>query len=134
MATGGDITDITFNHPTLGSGTIFPKAAEDSTYDLGGFKADDDKNMIDGGGTMIDKLNRSRWFFEVVVAWDRQVDLTLEKVAALAASPVLTDWTFTHVDGSVYAGTGKPVGDVSGNGNASTFTLKISGGGILKKI
>ena len=32
---GGDIVELTFNHPTLGSGIIFPKSAEDSTFDLG---------------------------------------------------------------------------------------------------
>lgn len=134
MAVGGDSIEITYNHPTLGSGTIFPKSAEDSNYDLGGFKSDDDKNMIDGGGTMIDKLSRARWMFEVLCAWDANVDLTLEKIAALAAHPVPANWTFQNINGTVYSGLGKPVGDIAGNMNASTFTLKVSGGGILKQI
>lgn len=134
MAVGGDITEITFNHPTLGSGTIFPKSAEDSTFDLGGFRSNDDGNMIDGGGNMIDQMNRVRWSFETTVAWDANVDETLEKLVGLASSPDQADWTFTSVNGTIYGGKGKPVGDLQGNGNAATFALKISGGGTLKKI
>jgi hypothetical protein len=134
MAVGGDIIEITYNHPTLGSGTINPKAAEDSTYDLGGFRSNDEANGIDGGGNMIDQLNRVRWSFEVTVSWDMNVKTELEKLTDLAASPELADWTFTNINGTVYGGKGKPVGDLQGNGNASTFPLKISGGAKLKKI
>src|SRR5688572_7600879 len=134
MAVGGDIIEITYNHPTLGSGVIFPKAAEDSTFDLGGFRSNDDANMIDGSGAAIDQMNRVRWSLEATVAWDMNTDLTLEKLVALASSPVPASWTISHVNGSVYGGKGKPVGDLQGNGNAATFTLKISGGETLKKI
>lgn len=133
-AVGGDIIEVTFNHPTLGSGTLFPKAAEDSTYDLGGIRSSDDANMVDGGGNMIDQMNRSRWSFEVPIAWDMNTNGELEKCVAMAADPVPAEWTFTHINGTVYAGTGKPVGDLQGNGNAATFPLKVSGGGKLKKI
>ncbi|MFN8317163.1 MAG: hypothetical protein U0T32_12020 [Chitinophagales bacterium] len=133
MPTGGDITEITFNNPLVGSGTIFPKAGEDSAYDLGGFRASDDANMIDGGGNMIVQLNRVRWSFKVVVAWDMNDQETLEKVNQLIASTAPTEWTFTNVNGTVYGGTGVPVGDYEGNGNQSTFTLKVAGGKVLKK-
>lgn len=134
MAVGGDIIEITFNHPTIGSGRVFPKSAEDSTFDLGGFRSSDDANMIDGAGNMIDQLNRVRPFFEVVVAWDMNLAEDLEKLTALAADPALGDWTVTHINGTVYGMTGKPVGDLSGNGNAATFTLKVAGSGKMKKI
>ena len=134
MAVGGDITEITYNHPTLGTGVIFPKAAEDSTYDLGGLRSSDDDNMVDGGGNMIDQMNRRRWSFEVLVAWDMNGRQDLEKLTDLAASPVQSVWTFTHINGTVYGGTGKPVGDMQGNGNQATFTLKVGGGSLLKKI
>lgn len=134
MAVGGDITEITFNHPTVGSGTIFPKSAEDSTFDLGGFRSNDDGNMVDGGGNMIDQMNRVRWSFESTVAWDMNVDETLEKLVSLASSPDQADWTFTSINGTIYGGKGKPVGDLQGNGNSATFALKLSGGGTLKKI
>ena len=133
MAVGGDIREVTFNHPTIGSGVLYPKAAEDNTFDLGGFNSTDDQNMIDGGGNMIDQLNRKRWKVGVVIANDTTTKLDLEKIEAMAASPVQADWTFTCPDGSVYVGTGKPVGDKELNINQSTFALTVSGGGKLKK-
>jgi len=134
-AVGGDIIEITYNHAGLGkSGTIFPKANEDSTFDLGGFRGDDDANMVDGGGANIKKLNRNRWSFEVVVAWDMNIAKELEVIVEMAGDTQDATWTFTHINGSVYQGLGSPVGDQQGNGNAATFPLKVSGGGSLKKI
>jgi hypothetical protein len=134
MVVGGDILEITYNHPTLGSGTIYPKAAEDSTIELGGFRSSDDANMIDGSGRMIDQMNRVRWGVDTVVAWDNNDALELEALVKLAESPVPADYTITHISGAIWGGKGKPVGDLKGNGNAATFPLKLAGGGRLKKI
>lgn len=131
---GGDILEITFNHPTLGTGILFPKAAEDSTFDLGGKRSNDDANMIDGSGAMIDQINLVRWSFEQTIAWDMNTREDVGRLSELAGDPVLADWTITHINGTVWGGKGKPVGDVQGNGNAATFTLKLGGSGRLKKI
>jgi hypothetical protein len=131
---GGDITEITYNHPTIGSGRLFPKAAEDSTIDLGGFRGNDDANMVDGAGNDIRQLNRVRWSVESTIAWDMNTREDLENVSKMAEDPQSAEWTFAHINGTVYKGTGAPVGDMQGNGNAATFTLKVSGGGRLKKI
>jgi len=133
MPVGGDITEITYNHPTLGSGVIFIKAAEDSTFNLGGVRSNDDMNGVDGGGRMITQLNRQRWSLDVTVAGDMNVNLDLEKLSALAGDPLDADYTVSHINGAIYGGTGRPVGDVAGNGNAATFPLKLSGGGQLTK-
>jgi hypothetical protein len=133
MATGGDIIEITYNHPTIGSGVIYPKAAEDNNFDLGGVRSADDANMVDGGGNMIDQMNRTRWSVETLCVNDMNSQNEAEKCNELAASAVLADWTFTHINGAVYVGKGKPVGDLINNVNQSTFTLKVSGGGKLKK-
>lgn len=133
MPTGGDIVEITYNHATVGSGVLFPKAAEDNTFDLGGFRSGDDMNMVDGGGNMLDQMNRARWSVEAVISNDMNTREEMEKVNALAASPLPATWTFSHINGTVYTGTGKPVGDLANNVNQSTFTLKVSGGGKLKK-
>lgn len=133
MATGGDITEITYNHPTIGSGVIFPKAAEDNNFDQGGFRSTDDANMVDGGGNMIDQINRGRWSVESLCVNDMNTQNEIEKCNEMAASPVLADWTFTHINGTVYVGKGKPVGDLINNVNQSTFPLKVAGGGKLKK-
>lgn len=131
---GGDIIEITYNHPTLGSGILFPKAAEDSTFDPGGFVSNDDANGVDGSGEMIDQLSRKRWSFEGTVAWDMNTREDLDKIQSLSNDPVLAEWTVSHINGTVWGGTGKPVGDLQGNGNAATFSLKIAGGGRMKKI
>src|SRR6056297_3472914 len=110
-AIGGDIIEITYNHPTLGQGVLLPKSNESFTLDLGGFRSNDDANMIDGGGQMIDQINRQRWSGEGTIAVD-ELQETQENMTALAGSPQLADWTFTHVNGTVYGGKGKPVGDI----------------------
>lgn len=133
--TGGDITEVTWNHPTLGSGILYPKAGEDSEYDTGGLRNDDDDNAVDGAGQSINKKTRVRAYFSVTAAWDANVDKTLEAMVALAGSPVEADWTITcGGNGTVYALKGVPVGDLRGNMNSATFPLKVSGGGIMKKI
>lgn len=131
---GGDIIEVTYNHPTLGSGVFYPKSAEDSTFDPGGFRGSDDANMVDGGGRNIRQLNQVRWSFESPIAWDMNVTNELATVAALSKSAEEATWTFTSINGTVWQGKGAPVGDVPGNGNQSTIPLKISGGGELKKI
>lgn len=134
MFTGGDILEISYKHPTLGSGTWNPKSSEDGTLDPGGSRSNDDANMITGNGQMIDQINRVRWSFEGVVAWDQAVSDELEQARKLAASPVLSDWTITHANGTIWGGKGKPVGDIKGNTNTTQMSIKLSGGGILTKI
>ena len=134
MPTGGDIIEITFNHDTVGSGTIYPKSTEDSTFNLGGFRSEDDMAKIAGDGSMIDTINRVRWSFEVPATWDQNSANELDKLIELAESPVEADWTISSINGTVWGGKGKPVGELPGNGNAATITLKLSGGGRLKKI
>ena len=134
MPVGGDIIEITFNHPIVGSGTIYPKSTEDSTFNLGGFRSEDDMAKIAGDGSMIDTINRVRWSFEVPATWDQNSANELDKLIELAESPIEADWTISSINGTVWGGKGKPVGELPGNGNAATITLKLSGGGRLKKI
>jgi hypothetical protein len=133
-AVGGDILEITFNHPTLGTGTWFGKAAEDSEFDLGGFRTNDDENQVDGGGRMIHQMNQVRWSADLVISWDANVSNELDQATNLAGDPVSADWTISHSNGTVWGGKGKPVGDIKANGNEATIELKLSGGGKLRKI
>ena len=87
-----------------------------------------------GAGRSIRSLNRARWSFDTLVSWDMNTDNELQKLTDMAESPEEGTWTFTSVNGSVWQGKGAPVGDHTGNGNASTFTLKVSGGLKMKKI
>ncbi len=133
-AVGGDIIEIAFSHPTIGTGVLFPKANEDSTLDLGGFRTNDDANMVDGSGQQIKQLNRQLWMAEATIAGDLNTRQDLEKVTALAGNPVDAVYTITHISGAVYKGSGAYVGDVQESLNNATIKIKIAGGGKLKKI
>lgn len=134
MFIAGDIQEISYKHPTLGSGTWFPKSGEDATVDFGGFVSNDEASGITGDGQMIDQINRKRWSFETSVAWDMNTTDEVNQAKKLAASPVLADFTFTHINGAVWGGKGKPVGDIQGSTNSGNMKVKISGGGELTKI
>lgn len=134
MAVGGDILEMTYNHPELGSGRFNPKSNEDSTFDPGGYRSNDEANGIAGNGDMIDQMNRVRWSAEATVVWDMNGLNELDIARQLASSPVPAEYTVSLINGTVWKGNGKPVGDLQGNGNTSTFPLKLSGGGLMKKI
>lgn len=133
-AVGGDILQVSFTHPTLGGATLFPKANEDSTFDLGGFRTDDDSNNVDGSGAMIKKITRNLWMFECTIAGDMNTRQELEALTALSGNPVDATWKIAHSNGAVYKGAGAVVGDVTLNANNATIKLKVAGGQNLKKI
>lgn len=132
MAVHGDITEITYNHPVIGQGVFFPKAAEGNTYDTGGIRNSDDASMIAGDGSLIVTKNRVRGFFEVVIENDMNTRNDADIVAQLAADSVPAQYTFSLINGTVWAGSGFPVGDIAPDVNAGTFTLKVASGGFKK--
>lgn len=133
-AIGGDITEITANHPTLGSAVFYCKAGENSVFDIGGVSTEEDAQGVDGSGNPIYTLTRKRWNVEQTVAWDMNDLKTLQLLQSYQESVEETDWTFTHINGSVFSGTGKPVGDLVGDGKAATIALKLQGGKKLVQI
>lgn len=130
---GGSPQEITYNHPTLGSGSFSPKSAEEATIDRGGKRSNDDANSITANGQNIDIIEAVRWSFEVMIAHDMLDQDTLQVITDMAGSTEPATWTFTMLNGTVYRGTGKPVGDIQGSSSAQG-TLKVSGGGVLAKI
>ncbi len=126
--TGGDFIQITVNHPDLGEHVYYPKSNEGNGMDPGGIRTADDANSISGDGEPIFQMNRVRGYFEIVVANDSNVRNDADFTAQLMASPKTGDWTFSHINGVVWGMNGKPVGDIQPDTNASTFTLKVSGG------
>lgn len=133
-AVGGDIIEVTYDHPTLGSSRFYAKSEEDGTIDRGGFRTSDDANGITGSGETIRKITRVRWSLEVMIRWDMSLGLDVQKLSDLAADPVEANWTFSHVSGVTWGGRGAPVGDIQGSTGEATTTMKISGGGVLSKI
>lgn len=134
MFNGGDITEISCKHPTLGSFVFFPKSAEDFTLDPGGYTNSDDANMITGNRQIIRQKNAKVWSMEGTIAWDMETNQTVHQIQQLADSPVEAEWIFTHINGTVWGGKGAPVGDIQGNTNTAQVTLKVNGGGELKTL
>lgn len=130
---GGDIREAHWDHPTLGSGTIYGLSNQTNTFSLGGLRSDDNKEGVDGGGNMVVRLTRNRWEVEFVPSWDMSTT-SLEQLSALHGAPADASWTFTHENGTVYTGTGRPVGDLVGDGGTPSISLKIAGGGTLEKV
>lgn len=134
MAIGGDLIDVNWTHPTLGQGTFYAKANEDSSINIGGFVSADEDNNIDGSGTRIDQLNRMVPYMKCTAVNDMSIG-TAEQVQALASNPASATYTFTWINGHVYKLTdGKIVGAIEINVNASTFDLKIAGSNKLQKL
>ena len=130
--TGGDILEITYNHPTIGSGVLYPKAGEDNSYFPGGVTTGSDANMITAAGAPIWQQNRTRGYFVVTCANEQNSKQDLEKIIELSASPVEADWTFSVINGVTYGGKGKPVDVPEGNINQCTFSLRVEGGQFKK--
>lgn len=133
VVVGGDITEVSFNNPLQGAGFLYPVAGKDSKYDLGGFRGSDQPD-VDGAGRLINKQNRTPWFFEVPISADMKNTREFDTICGLAESQEESTWTFTHVNGTIYRGKGVVVGKPELNGNDSTFTLKVAGGATLQQI
>ena len=133
MAVAGDVQEITFNHPTFGSGTFKPISGEDFTLNLGGKKTLDE-DTITSDGEKIDKITNSPWMAEGSIRWDSKTGLDLEKLYSLSGAVENTVFTFELMDGSIYGGTGRPVGDMQGSTKDGTISIKLTGGGRLRQI
>ena len=129
----GDILEIQWSHPKLGSGVWSPKSNEDSTTNTGGFRTNDDKSSVTGNGKMITQINNTLWSVECTIAWDQNIANEVEVVSKLAGDPEDTTFTITHINGTIWGGVGRPVGDVAGNMNTGVLPIKLAGGGKLEK-
>jgi hypothetical protein len=131
---GGDILEITVNHPVAGEFRFQAKSNESFNLDPGGLRSNDDANSVTGSGEMIDQMNRVRWSMEGPVAVDMTSGNELENLPILAESPQLGTWTITHISGVIWKGLGKIVGDIVVDTNTAQMTLKVAGGSKLEKI
>ena len=134
MAVHGDILEITYNHPTIGSGVLFPKANESTTLDLGGFRNNDDASQVTTSGQLMVQKNRVAGSFEVTVENDNNLRNDLKQMVDVAGAIEEAEWTIQHISGAVYRGSGVPVGDMQVDLNTGTFTLKVAAGLGFEKI
>ena len=132
--TGGDLVEITVNHPTLGNFNFSTKSGEAYTLDPGGRRSEDDDSLVTGNGDMIDKVTQKRWSFEGPLMADFISANETENLPKLAASPELGTWTFTHISGVTWRGRGKFVGDIKIDTSEATMPVKIAGSKSLEKL
>lgn len=131
---GGDITEISCSHPSLGDFRFATKADEDYSVDFGGFRNDDDASNISGAGALVSKKNRVRWSVEGPLLVDLQAGQDSKSINDLAESSEPGVWTYTHISGAIWKGTGEIVGDLVVGSNTAQIPVKVSGGGKLEKI
>jgi len=131
---GGDLIEITCNHPDLGNFTFATKANESYTLDPGGRRSNDDAEMVTGSGEMIDQVNNKRWSFEGPIVADFTSGNEIDNLPKLAESFNQGTWTFTHITGIVWRGLGKFVGDIQVDTNTAQLTAKLAGGRKLEKL
>ena len=129
--TGGDILEIRCQHST-GDYTFEAKSNESFNIDLGGIRISDDANGITGSGSPIYQKNRVRWFFEGAIVVNIVTGKEMNALNTLAESNEEGVWTISIITGAIYKGKGVPVGDFQTDTNATTLSLKVSGGGKLE--
>lgn len=129
-AISGDIVEISFSNDVVGSATLYIKSGETVNFDTGGFR---NEVAVDGSGQSIIKKNRVSWKFEGPVSWDMNTREDMEKLVACAEALTESTWEFTHINGTVYQGTGIPSGDLNGDVNEGSIPLTVEGGGKLVK-
>lgn len=129
----GDIKEIVCQH-TLGEFRFWAKANESFTLIPGGLMNNDDANQVTSNGISINQKNRSRWSIEGPISVDFNAEDTLSILMNLSEHPDEGVWTFSHVSGAIWKGTGTIVGEISADTNTGQLTLKVSGGGKLEKI
>ena len=132
--TGGDVLECRYNNDNVGEGVFYIKSGEDMTFDEGGFRNEDEASAMSGSGEAIYKMNQNRWMVEGPIVWNMITTNELERLTQLAEDLLETQWTFRHINGTIWAGTGKVVGDIQGTTQDANIPIKLSGGGKLQKV
>ena len=127
MALGVEILTISISNANAGDVTLFPMAKESAKIDLGGLVTEDKKEGITASGEGVWSLSRKRAEVECPpIAWSRSGGAdVLESVFKIANDFNESSFTFTATDGTVYAGKGRIVGDVTLDTLQANFPLKI---------
>ena len=125
MAKHGDILEVRYQHPTIGTNIFHAVSSQSNELDLGGRRSEDDENKVTTTGIMIDSMSFKRGSLSVLVESDNNVREDQRVLGELAADSVDATWTVTLMSGAVYVGVGKPVGEIKGDVYAGTVQMKI---------
>lgn len=129
----GDVREITIEHPTRGNFVFRAKKDEEWTVKVGGRMTTDDDTGITGDGIPIWNIQNNLWSLEGNSVWDKVERDELTELQGLSGDTVDADITIAFLDGSIWGGKGRPVGDISGT-NKGQISVKLCGGGQLVKL
>jgi len=134
-AIGCDFLQIGLRHSTLGSVILFPKAGENGQIEVGGTTTESDPKGITGSGEAIYKASVVRWVVEApAIAWKRTGTDLQTILKNMSSSLEELDCTFELVDGTIWVGRGKIVGEIKAATLDATIPIKFEGGGKLSRI
>lgn len=127
----GDTLELTINHPTVGSKTFNCKGGEDVQIDFGGYTAE---RMVNGNATGHKSLSAKPWKIEGLSLEAMIGDGYQEFLQDVSNDPVDATITYSHINGSVYVGTGSVEADLKGSAKDGYIPCVFSGNGKLEKI
>jgi hypothetical protein len=125
--TGGDLKEVRFNNPDVGSGKFSSKSGETHTLMLDYYRTDDDDTNIDSSGNLLNLKSLKPGAYEFTIVNDERNPnrQELETLVALSGSFTDTTWSFTSVNGIAYTATGNVVGDISLDRSKATISGKV---------
>jgi hypothetical protein len=126
--TGGSLLKMQIQHPTVGTAVLYGVQGEDNTYMLGG-KQNEDNGIVDGAGRLLISKSLKPGYVQGTFSNDMSAALPeFEFMQRIANSTEEAKITITNINGTDYGGKGTVVGEVTLNGKAATFSLKMVSG------
>jgi hypothetical protein len=128
---GGDVKQISIDHPELGSRLLTPQSGEDFTIIKGGYQNADTETNVSATGKRIYQKN---W-----IPWSVSGKIVLESgdhdyLQDMATNPKEAVIGFLYMNGQIRVGKGSVVGGIDGETQTHTMTVKFSGSGKLELI
>lgn len=112
-------------------GRVFAVAADnDVSRDLGGYS---NEVLPNGDGTGRVIQTAKQWMLDGITVSTDPDNSDHEFIQDLADAGAFVDCQLTYADGTVYAGTGIPTGDVKYTNNNCLTTVNLQGPGKLEK-
>lgn len=127
----GDTLELTVQHPTVGSLALAVKAEEDVNVDKGGYSS---TTVMNGNGTGHQQKTAKPWRITGLMLESEPGDGVLEFVQAVQDAPEAAVFTWQHINGTIYKGSGNFEGDLQMNANTGYIPCEISGPGRLKEL
>ncbi len=126
--TGGDIRKMIIQHPTAGSCTLYGVSGETSSFKKGGME-NEDNGAVNGAGQLLVSKKMIPGHIEMTASNDMAAALSeVDFCQRIAKSTLESKITVEHINGVAYGGKGIIAGEITLDGKASTFKIKVVSG------